>query len=88
MDHVQNIETLFQHLAILGDRSLDNRTYNSFENKPPKDLIFILDTGALFGITPFRSDFIDYAESNIPVKDFTKTNLGYWDWYHAPQITK
>ena len=74
MDHVQNIETLFQHLAILGDRSLDNRTYNSFENKPPKDLIFILDTGALFGITPFRSDFIDYVEADIPVKDITKIN--------------
>ena len=53
MDHVQNFKTLCQWLAILGDHLLDNRTYNARENKNPKDLILIWDTGASFVFTPF-----------------------------------
>ena len=34
----------------------------------------IWDTGASYGLTPFRSDFIDYEECNIAVQDITKTN--------------
>ena len=30
--------------------------------------------GASFGLTPFRSDFIDYVEAEITVKDVTKIN--------------
>ena len=52
----------------------DNRTYNAHEDQNPKDLIFIWGTGASFGITSFRSDFIDYVEADIPVKDDTKIN--------------
>ena len=63
MENVQNVETLCQRLDIISDRYLDNRTYNSRENKTPKDLILIWDTGASFGLTPFRSDFIDYVEA-------------------------
>ena len=74
MKHFQNVETLFQRLDILSDRSLDNRTYNARENKNPKDLVLIWDTGASFGLTIFRSDFIDYIEADITVKDVTKTN--------------
>ena len=33
------------------------------------------DTGASFGLTPFRADFIDYVECQIPVKDISKTNI-------------
>ena len=74
MKHFQNVETLFQRLDILSDRSLDNRTYNACDNKNPKDLVLIWDTGASFGLTIFRSDFIDYIEADITVKDVTKTN--------------
>jgi hypothetical protein len=35
----------------------------------PKSLILIWDTGALYGLTPFRSDFINYVECTIPVRD-------------------
>jgi hypothetical protein len=52
-----------------------------FENQPahdgrldPRSLILIWDTGALFGLTLFRSDFIDYVECDIPVHDVTKVN--------------
>ena len=36
--------------------------------------MLIWDTGASFGLTPFRSDFIDYVPCDIPVKDVTKVN--------------
>ena len=42
---------------------------SSFENTP-----LVWDTGASLGLTPYRADFIDYVEVNIPVKDVTKTN--------------
>ena len=31
-------------------------------------------TGALFGITPFISDFVDYIKYSFPVKDDIKFN--------------
>jgi hypothetical protein len=34
----------------------------------------IWDTGATFGLTSFRGDFIDYVEVEIPVRDVTKIN--------------
>ena len=37
-------------------------------------LILIWDTGASFGLTSFQSDFIDYVEADIAVKDVTKIN--------------
>ena len=35
----------------------------------------VWDTGASFGLTPFREDFITYEEVNISVSDITKTNM-------------
>ena len=40
----------------------------------PKSLLLIWDTGAFYGLTPFRSDFIDYVACTIPVRDVTKVN--------------
>jgi hypothetical protein len=40
----------------------------------PKTLILICDTGGSAGLTPFRSDFIDYVECDIDVRDVTKVN--------------
>ena len=37
-------------------------------------MILIWDTGASFGLTLFRSDFIEYVEADISVKDITKIN--------------
>ena len=36
--------------------------------------VLIWDPVASFGLTPFRSDYINYAEADIPVKDATKIN--------------
>ena len=40
-----------------------------FDNCP-----LIYDTGASFGLTPFRADFIDYVSCNIKVRDISKVN--------------
>ena len=37
-------------------------------------MILAWDGGALFLLTPFNYDFVDYVECNIPVKDGTKVN--------------
>ncbi len=40
----------------------------------PKTMVLIWDTGASAGLTPFRSDFIDYVEVDFEVRDVTKAN--------------
>ena len=39
-----------------------------------RSTVLIWYNGALFGLTSFRSDFIDYVEPDIRIKDFTKVN--------------
>ena len=78
MDHVQNVEKLCQILAVLSDHSLENKSYNAHRKKDPKPLMLIWDSGASFGLTPFRSDLINYAEADIRVKDVTKINRVIW----------
>jgi hypothetical protein len=39
-----------------------------------KDCPLVWDTGASFGLTPFRGDFLDYVECNITVKGIARTN--------------
>ena len=39
-----------------------------------KSCPLVWDTGALFGLTPFCQDFIDYTECSIPVNDIARTN--------------
>jgi hypothetical protein len=72
IDHKKNISSCIAQVAAL---------WGTFENhsvggtiKDSCTLILIWDTGALFGLTPFRSDFIDYVECDILVQDVTKVN--------------
>ena len=37
-------------------------------------MMLVWDTGSSYGLKPFRSDFIDYIECDITVKDTTKVN--------------
>ena len=39
-----------------------------------KSCPLVWDMGALFGLTPFCQDFIDYTECSIPVNDIARTN--------------
>ena len=90
MYHAQNVQKLFQRLEVLSDRSLKNRACNASNKIDPKNLILIWDTGASFGIPPFKSDFIDYVESEIAVKDVTKVNkvIGIGTPLHKFEMTK
>ena len=72
IDHEKNISSCIARVAALR---------GTFENRPvggghldPRSVILIWDTGASYGLTPFRSDFIDYVECDIPVRDVTKVN--------------
>ena len=38
-----------------------------------KECPLVWDTGSSYGLTPFRGDFIDYEQCNIPVQDISKT---------------
>eukprot|EP00956_Cyclotella_meneghiniana_P016260 scaffold25580_cov72-Cyclotella_meneghiniana.AAC.1 len=56
---------------------VNNSTNNSQgckHRKTPKNCPLVWDTGASFGLTPFRSDFIDYTECNIQVNDIARSN--------------
>ena len=39
-----------------------------------KNTPLIWGTRSLFGLTRFRSDFINYVDADTPVKDVTKVN--------------
>ena len=71
-DHEKNISSCIARVAALRG-TFENRAVPGGP-KDPRTLILIWDTGASFGLTPFRSDFIDYVECDIPVRDVTKVN--------------
>ena len=79
IDHSVNAQVCVNRLNAL--RGTYGGTYGQKNDAPhidipldPKSLILIWDTGASYGLTPFRSDFIDYVECTIPVRDVTKVN--------------
>ena len=50
------------------------------KHEPKRRSIFlncplVWDTGASFGLTLFRADFMDYAECSIPVNNIARTNM-------------
>jgi len=44
-------------------------------NQDVKERPVMWDTGALYGLTPFASDFIDYKEVAISIQDTAHTNI-------------
>ena len=54
---------------------LTSEVGSSFMKATFKECPLVWDTGASFGLTPFRGDFIDYVECQIPVKDIARTNM-------------
>ncbi len=77
MDHVKNAQSCVNrvntHHGTYGGTN-ENRISFSTGLQDPKSLILIWDTGASYGLTPFRSDFIDYVTCDILVRDVTKVN--------------
>ncbi len=70
--HVKQIKSALDRVALL------RGTYEMHQQVPyhldPKTLIFIWDNGGSAGLTPFCSDFIDYLECDIEVRDVMKVN--------------
>ena len=53
---------------------LENSPHQVQNHKYPKLLMLIWGTGASFGLTPFKTDFIDDVKRVLPIKDVTKVN--------------
>ncbi len=72
VDHVKNAQSCVNRVnALCGTYggTYENRISFATGLQDPKSLILIWDTGASYGLTPFRSDFIDYVKCEIPVRD-------------------
>jgi hypothetical protein len=73
MDHAANAEQAIARMNLLccdsDQQSILKACPHSFKSTP-----LVYDTGASYGLTPFRADFIDYQECDIAVKDISKMN--------------
>ena len=70
--HVKQVKSALARVALL--RGTYEMHQSVSDHIDPKTLILIWDTGGSAGLTPFRSDFIDYVECEIDVRDVTKVN--------------
>ena len=95
IDHSQNAQECLSRVHAI--RGTFGDTYGKEDSGPlidvpldPKQLMLIWDTGASFGLTPFRSDFIDYVACTIPVRDVTRVNnvIGIGTTLHKFSDTK
>ena len=59
---------------MLHSHILENRVLQNSDCKDTITMRLVWDTGASYGLKPFRSDFIDYVDCDIPVKYATKVN--------------
>jgi hypothetical protein len=70
--HAKQLKLALDQVALL------RGTYEMHQSVPdhldPKTLILIWDTGGSAGLTPFRSNFINYVECDIDICDVTKVN--------------
>ncbi len=75
MNHEKNVEHAISRLNLL--RTSDAaafQTSKSNNGSAYDDTPLIYDTGASYGLTPFRGDFIDYQPCDIPIRDISKVN--------------
>ena len=95
IDHSQNAQECLSRVhairgAFGGPQGKENS--GSLHDVPldPKHVMLIWDTGASYGLTPFRSDFIDYVACTIPVRDVTRVNnvIGIGTTLHKFSDTK
>ena len=74
LDHIANVADLTHRANRLCGQILYNTVIQNSDRKDIRTMMLVWDTGASYGLTPFMSDFIDYVEFYIPVKDVTKVN--------------
>ena len=78
-DHVENVQSCLARVYAangftFGGTYTKSQLPHMDDPLDPKTTMLIWDTGASYGLTPFRSDFIDYVQCDIPVRDVTKVN--------------
>ena len=59
---------------FLPGQIFENRVLQNINLKDPRTMMLVWDMGYLYGLTPFRSDFIDYMKCDITVNDVTNVN--------------
>ena len=62
LDHVANFPYLTHIANVLRGQILENRVLQNSNLKASITMILVWETGALYGLTLFSSDFIDYVE--------------------------
>ena len=63
---------------MLRGHILENRVLQNSNGKDLRTMMLVWNTGSSYGLTPFRSDFVDDVDWNILVKDVTKVNRVIW----------
>ena len=74
INHVVNVANLTQREILLCGQILENRVLQNIYCRYLRTTMLVWDTGDSYGLTPFRSYFIDYVKCGIPVKDVIKVN--------------
>ena len=59
---------------MLRGHILENRVLQNSNGKDLRTMTLVWNTGSSYRLTLFRSDFVDYVDLNILVKDVTKVN--------------
>lgn len=72
--HRDNATRLLHQAATMYRVGTDAHALQAGFKNNYHDMPLVYDTGASYGLTPFRADFIDYKPCDIPIKDITKIN--------------
>ena len=59
---------------FLSSQIFENQVLQNSDRRDPRTMTLVWDTVASYGLTLFRSDFIDYVKCDIVVKDVTNVN--------------
>ena len=73
-DHVANFKAAFSRMNILLCNTISNTNHLALQLCAINTNPLVYYTGASHGLTPFRADFIDNKECDIPVKYISKVN--------------
>jgi hypothetical protein len=77
MDHEKNVQSCLARINMMHgsyEGTYESQCPHMDDPVGTKTTILIWDTGDSFGLTPFLSDFMDYAKCKISVRDITKVN--------------
>ena len=73
-DHHHDVQPTVNRMNMFRARFLESGGCLKHNDLAFTSMPMVWDTGASFGLTPFREDFIDYEPCRIPVMDIKSTN--------------